>query len=245
MQDVATERAQLRARLIGPRYLGYAHLAFTSLGSLSVVLFALFRLHQVRAAEWLTVPVAFLVANAAEYFGHKGPMHHRRRGLGLVFRRHTLEHHRFFTDEAMAFEGTRDFKLVLFPPVMLLFFLGGIATPIALLARVTLGANVAWLFVAVGVGYFLTYEWLHFAYHLPASHPVARLPLVAALAHHHTVHHDPSRMARFHFNITFPIFDRLLGTMAPRSEGVAPSVTSESSAAGKSAPLPENSNPRR
>ena len=27
-------------------------------------------------------------------------------------------------------------------------------------------ANVGWLFVATGVGYFLAYEWLHFCYHL-------------------------------------------------------------------------------
>ena len=62
----------------------------------------------------------------------------------------------------------RDFKMVLFPPVMLLFFLGAIATPIALLLLLFAMAtpNVAWLYVAVAMSYFLTYEWLHFSYHL-------------------------------------------------------------------------------
>ena len=67
----------------------------------------------------------------------------------------------------MACESSRDFKMVLFPPVMLLFFLGGIATPIALVLFAAASANAGWLFVAIGMSYFLTYEWLHFAYHSP------------------------------------------------------------------------------
>jgi len=39
------------------------------------------------------------------------------RGLALLFERHTEQHHRFFTDEAMSYEGRRDYKMVLFPPV--------------------------------------------------------------------------------------------------------------------------------
>ena len=226
MADLARDREALRARLIGRHYVGWAHFAFTSLASLAAVGFAIAHVHRVRPLEWLTLPVGFLVANAAEYFGHRGPMHHRRAGLSLVFQRHTLEHHRFFTHEAMAFEGTRDFKLVLFPPVMLVFFLGGIATPLALLAFCLFGTNVAWLFVAIAVGYYLTYEWLHFSYHLPATHPLSRLPAIAALRRHHTAHHDPALMARANFNITFPIFDRLLGTTSAPT--VLPSDTSRS-----------------
>jgi hypothetical protein len=244
VDELTRDRQALRAKLVGPRYLGWAHFAFTSLGSLLVIALAISRVHRVRPLEWLTLPVAFLVANAAEYFGHKGPMHHRTRGLGLVFQRHTLEHHRFFTDRAMAYEGTRDFKLVLFPPVMLLFFLGAIATPLGLAAFFLFGATVGWLFVAVAMGYFLSYEWLHFSYHLPIAHPLARLPAIAALRRHHTVHHDPRRMAAYHFNITFPIFDWLLKTRVPKSDAVAPSDTSSLSADENHAPLPERGNSR-
>jgi hypothetical protein len=139
-------------------------------------------------------------------------MHHRRRGLGLLFERHTAQHHRFFTHDAMAYESSRDFQMVLFPPVMLLFFLGGVAGPIALLLRFAWSANAGLLFAATGTAYFLTYEWLHFAYHLDASSWVGRLPLMATLRRHHTRHHDPALMSRWNFNITFPIADALLGT---------------------------------
>ncbi|HET9449762.1 MAG TPA: sterol desaturase family protein [Aggregicoccus sp.] len=209
--SVASFRADYRARM-GPRYRGALHLAFTSLASLGVIAFALTRLHQVRPWEWLLVPLTFVIANAAEYFGHRGPMHRPARGLRLIYRRHTLEHHHFFTHEAMAYESRRDFKMVLFPPVLLLFFLGGIATPLGVLLFLGVSHDAGWLFVATAMGYFLTYEWLHFAYHLPAQHPLARSRLMRALRRHHTVHHDLRRMGQHNFNISFPLFDRVMGT---------------------------------
>ena len=211
-ESVELFRTTYRAREIGPHYSGWLHFAFTSIGSLSAIGFALSRLAEPSVLEWLTVPATFVVANFGEYFGHRGPMHHRRRGLGLLFQRHTLQHHRFFTADAMTCESTRDFKMVLFPPVMLLFFLGALAAPIGLGLFALFGSNVGWLFVATAVAYFLSYEWLHFAYHQPPASAIGRLPGLAALRRHHAVHHDPRRMQRWNFNITFPIADRVMGT---------------------------------
>lgn len=212
-EHVAKFRAEFRRTEPGKRYVGWAHFAFTSLGSLSVVAFALSQLSGVRPGEWLTVPASLLLANVAEYFGHRGPMHHRTRGLGRVYRRHTQQHHHFFTHEAMAYESSHDFRMVLFPPVLLLFFLGGIATPLGALFFALGSPNAGWLFVATAMSYFLTYEWLHFSYHLPAEHPLGRLPLLAGLRRHHQVHHDLRRMGHFHFNLTVPLCDWLFGTM--------------------------------
>jgi hypothetical protein len=208
----AEVREAYRSGEIGPRYSGWAHFAFTTLGSLAVIAFALSRVERPTALEWALLPVFFLIANLAEYLGHKGPMHHRTRGLGIVFQRHTLQHHSFFTDRNMACDSSSDFKIILFPPVMLLFFVGGIAFPIGALFYLLVSPNAGYLFAAVGIGYFLTYEWLHFAYHQPASSWVGRFPGVAALRRHHQTHHDPSLMARWNFNITFPIADRIFGT---------------------------------
>jgi hypothetical protein len=210
--SVARFRTEYERTEPGKHYRGWAHFAFTSLGSLGVILFALSRLSEVRPLEWLTVPASFLLANVAEYFGHRHPMHHRKKGLGLVYRRHTQQHHHFFTHEAMAYASSHDFRMVLFPPVMLLFFLGAIGTPIGALLFVLATPNVGWLFVATAMGYFLTYEWLHFCYHLPLEHPVARLPLLARLRKHHRAHHDLRLMGRYNFNITFPLCDRVFGT---------------------------------
>jgi len=209
--DVAAFRDEYRAT-IGPRYRGWLHFATTTVASLAAIAFAISRVRAPSAGELAAIPVFFVVANLGEYFGHRGPMHHRRRGLGLVFQRHTLEHHRFYTHEVMAADSPRDFKMVLFPPIMFVFFLGAIATPIGLVLGLVGTPNLGWLFAATGVGYFLTYEWLHFAYHQPESSWIGRNPLVRRLRRNHQRHHDPARMTRVNFNVTFPIADRLFGT---------------------------------
>ncbi|MEM6991095.1 MAG: sterol desaturase family protein [Myxococcota bacterium] len=212
-ERVAEFRRRYRAEQIPARYRGWAHLSFTSVGSLAAIALAAASVHEVSAFEWLTVPLTFLFANFAEYAGHRGPMHHKRRGMQLLHERHTLQHHRFYTHDAMQAESSTDFHMVLFPPVLLIFFLGLLATPIGFGLFLVTTANVGWLFVATAVGYFLTYEWLHFAYHLPTTSWVARLPLMGRLRQHHTHHHNARWMGRYNFNITFPIADRVFGTV--------------------------------
>jgi hypothetical protein len=218
MGDVASVlafREEYRKSSVGRLYSGWVHFAFTTVSALGIIAFAAARVHAVRPAEWLVLPLGFLFANAGEYFGHKGPMHRPARGLRLLFQRHTREHHHFFTSEAMHYESSRDFKMVLFPPVMLLFFLGLLAVPVAALLFALVSANAGWLFVAVAMGYFLTYEWLHFAYHLHPASWIGRLPLMGALRRHHTRHHDLSLMGKYNFNITFPICDWVFNTTWP------------------------------
>jgi len=205
--ELAAFRAQARAEQVGPRYSGALHFAFVNAVSLSIIAIAASRL---RRPGWalLTVPLAFLYANLVEWLAHRGPMHAPKRLLRLVYRRHTLLHHAFFSAEAMSVESTRDFKMVLFPPVLLIFFFGGFALPLGLLLGVLLGQNVAALFVITAMSYYLLYEWLHLAYHLGPRAP----RLVGPLRRHHAAHHDPGNMTRGNFNITFPICDRLFGT---------------------------------
>jgi hypothetical protein len=211
-ESVAAFRAKYRAEEIGPHYSGIAHFLFTTSAAIAIIVVTLWGVHAPTWHQLLAVPIAFLVANAGEYFGHKGPMHHRTPGLGLIFKRHTLQHHHFFTHEAMAYETLRDAKMVLFPWFLILFFFGGMALPIGVGVYFFAGENVARLFVATLVGYFLTYEWLHFAYHLNPQTLVGRLWLVRVLRRHHTTHHDLQLMSRHNFNITFPICDAILGT---------------------------------
>ncbi|HLL06743.1 MAG TPA: hypothetical protein VK539_39585 [Myxococcaceae bacterium] len=67
--SVARFRQEYSRQEPGRHYRGWAHFAFTSLGSLAVIGLSLSRLSEVRPLEWLTVPVSFLVANLAEYLG--------------------------------------------------------------------------------------------------------------------------------------------------------------------------------
>jgi sterol desaturase/sphingolipid hydroxylase (fatty acid hydroxylase superfamily) len=118
----------------------------------------------------------------------------------------------------MSYDGRRDYKMVLFPPVMLFFFLGAIAAPVGGALFLVASGNVAWLYAATAMG-FLTYEWLHFCHHLPEDAWIARRRPLRKLRSHHQTHHDPSAMTACNFNITFPICDTLFGT---RREGIRP-----------------------
>ena len=208
--ELAAFRAQARAEEVGPRYSGVLHLAFVNATALAVIALAAAQLDRPRWSL-LTVPITFLYANLVEWLAHRGPMHAPRRLLGLVYRRHTLLHHAFFSAEQMSLDSSRDFKLVLFPPVLLIFFFGLIALPCGLLLAALAGRNVAALFVITAMAYYLLYEWLHLAYHLGAGAP----RFIAPLRRHHARHHDPRAMTRGNFNITFPICDRLFGTCLP------------------------------
>jgi hypothetical protein len=212
-ESVERFREEYRAAEIPAGYDGRGHLAFTfGVGSLALVA-CLLMLRDVKPLEWLAVPLALVYANLAEYLGHRFPMHHPWRGLGLVYKRHARQHHRFFNHDSMPLGGRRDLRAVLFPPLLVVFFFGLFATPAWFLLAWLVSRNVAWLFLASGVFYYVHYEFLHLAYHLPEGHPIARLGLVRRLRWLHQAHHDPSRMAHSNFNITWPMCDWLFGTL--------------------------------
>ncbi len=213
-QSLAVYRDQYRSSIVGRHYNGFLHLAFVVVGSSAVIGVAL---SLVRAPitwlDWLCIPVVFFLANFVEYLGHRGPMHRYVHRMGLMFHRHTHEHHRFFTDEWMTCRSQRDFKIVLFPPIMLLFYLGIVAFPIGLGLFLFHTRNTAYFYVATATFYFMSYEVLHFCYHLDESSWVARVPVIRALRAHHRMHHRHALMSNYNFNITWPIADFFFGTI--------------------------------
>jgi hypothetical protein len=209
---VAEFREQYRREIIRGRYFGRLHLAFTSVVCIAVVLLCLLSVQDVTPLEWMTLPVMFLYANLVEYFAHRVPFHRPVKGLRLIYFRHTRQHHRFFTHEEMEFDSDDDFKAVLFPPVMILFFFGGFGVPAWILLYFLASENVAWLALAMATAYYLNYEWLHFAYHCAPGSKVGRLPGIQSLRQLHRDHHDPRLMTRYNFNITYPIGDALFRT---------------------------------
>ena len=209
-----TYREHYRRQFIGAGYSGRAHLGFVLAFSLGGLAVSIGQIEAVRALEWLTVPLAFVYANLAEYLGHRFVMHRKVPGLGLIYKRHAGQHHVFFTRDHMALDDWRDAKAVLFPPILMIFFFGVFATPVALLLAWMFSANVAWLFLATGLAYYLNYELLHLAYHLPEGSRWLRLPFLSRLRRLHHVHHDTALMASRNFNITYPIGDWLFRTRA-------------------------------
>ena len=211
--SVNIARNAFRERRIGPGYSGPLHLTTTISISLLVVLASAVMLDNVTPLEWLTIPLTFLYSNLSEYLGHRGPMHHKTRFLSKVFERHSVEHHAFFTHEATTFESSQDYKAVLFPPILLVFFIGCFAVPVGALLYWLISPNVCFLFILTSVLYFLNYELLHFAYHSDPLSWIGRLPFMSRLRQHHITHHNRALMTLYNFNITYPICDRLFGTL--------------------------------
>ena len=211
--SVARSRAVFRETRIPKRYSGYAHLATIVGFSALVAAMSLAMLDDVDLLEWVTVPLTFLYCNLAEYLGHRGPMHNKTRFLAGIFQRHTVEHHSFFTDEAISFDSPRDYRAVLFPPILLVFFFGFFAVPVGALLYYLVSPNVCFLFVFTAILYYLNYELFHFSYHLDPRSRLGRLPAIRHLRRNHVRHHNKALMTHYNFNITYPICDRLFGTL--------------------------------
>lgn len=212
-KDTDVFRKQYRSEHIGPGYSGKLHFYFTTLWCLAVIGACIWMLSDVNWKEWLILPFTSLYANFIEYVGHKGPMHHKKKLLAKVFERHTMQHHHFFTEDMMTCESTRDFKMILFPPVLLLFFFLGFAVPVSLLLYWAWSANAAFLLMAGLIAYYLNYEWLHLSYHLPDEHWISKLPIIKTFRQLHLHHHNPQLMQKYNFNISYPIFDWVFGTL--------------------------------
>jgi len=212
-ESVALARKAFRETRIPKHYSGPVHLATIIGFSILVAAANLALLDNVKPAEWLTIPLTFLYCNLAEYLGHRGPMHNKTRFLAGIFQRHTVEHHSFFTDEAICFESPRDYRAVLFPPILLIFFFGFFAVPVGAILYYVVSPNVCFLFVFTAILYYLNYELFHFAYHVDPQSWLGRLPLIGHLRECHVMHHNKALMTRHNFNITYPICDRLFGTL--------------------------------
>jgi hypothetical protein len=214
--DEECDRATFRRRKLDEIPEGYrphAHLAFTTLPAAGAIAAALWAVDAPSAAELLTVPALFVAANFFEWHAHKNLLHRRFRPLAVLYDRHTPIHHRIYRWGDMAMRSDREFKLVLLPAAAV----GGVTlmvAPLALGVAKLWSPNAGWLVLAASSAYMLGYELTHLAYHLREDHPVAQNRVIRWLREHHARHHDPRLMQKWNFNVTVPLADWVLGTIA-------------------------------
>jgi hypothetical protein len=203
-------RDELRARVVAEIpgwYRPWLHLAFPSLVGIGVMVSCVLLLRDVRPVDLVAIPATFLVLNAGEWRIHRDMLHKRTPPLGVLYDRHTPQHHMIFVTDDMAIRSTREFYLVLIPAYGIIA--AGIgALPIPLVLWLALGLrNAALFFMVVTMGYVVAYEWLHLSYHAPADSFVGRMALIQRLRRHHAVHHAPELMQKWNFNVTIPLWD--------------------------------------
>lgn len=166
----------------------------------------------VRPVEWLTIPITLLLGFGFEWRVHRSVLHEKQPLLGLLYVRHELHHHVIYTYDDMTMRSNREWRLVLMPAYAIVLVFVMMAPIVAALWRFVT-PNVALLHLATSMLFFLAYEWMHLAYHLPPEHPIGRLGIVRRLRELHRRHHDPRLMKRWNFNVTVPVFDWIHGTI--------------------------------
>jgi len=221
-EPAATETQEERGNRIRKRaldalpswYSPWGHLLVTTGTGVVMLALGLVYVHHVRPLEWLVPPVVFVMANLFEWRAHKHILHRRRRFLEIIYDRHTPVHHMVFTEHNMTIREPRELRLVLIPAAGVVGIVLGLA-PVAALAGFLITPNAGWLMLVTAALYMVTYELSHTSYHLPEDSFVGRLRLVRVLRKHHAKHHDPELMQQWNFNVTVPLWDWLLGTIAP------------------------------
>lgn len=206
----AFRREQLA--LIPEGYSPLAHLVVPSVIGLSLVAGSLLLLRDTTALDVWFVPLVFMMSNAIEWRAHKHLLHRRTWPLEILYDRHTPIHHRIYMTDDMAMRSRREFFFVLIPAYGIVAVALAVL-PIAAVLFALHQRNLACLFVATTMGYVVSYEWLHLAYHMPETSFVGRLWIVRALRRHHAVHHDPRLMQKWNFNVTVPLWDWVRSTV--------------------------------
>jgi hypothetical protein len=196
-------------------YSPWRHMALTLVIAFALAGLGLALATRAHPIDWLFAPVFFVVANFIEWMVHRNPMH-RPLVPRIMYKNHAQLHHLAFTNHTMEIRGARELGLIMMPwYTMIGLFV--VASPLMVIAGFLRGPGIAGVFLLVAVAYFLTYETLHALYHLPDD-MLDRVGLSAMKSFrerqaHHRHHHALGRMAHVNFNVTFPLMDRLFGTL--------------------------------
>lgn len=209
----AAARSEVRQELVSRIPTGYSpwlHLAVPTLVGLAAIAGSLALLRAVKPWQLALVPVFLVAGNAIEWHAHRGLLHRHTRFAGRLYQAHA-QHHRVFASEDMAMRDRRELRLVLLPWEAYQIILG-VALPITFGLAAAGQPNLGALWVASAAAYVLAYEWTHLVYHLPLGKVARRVPLLAALRHHHAMHHAP-QLQRYNLNVTVALWDLVQGTL--------------------------------
>jgi hypothetical protein len=198
-------------------YSPYAHLASTTGIGLAVLIASVVGISR-STFHWTdaaVIPIVVAFANFFEWLVHRDVLHKRRWPMEVIYDRHTPMHHMVYVEEDMALRSVKEFRLVLIPAAGVLGIVLAAAPPAFVVAHFW-SQTAGWLFLLSASLFMVSYEVLHLCYHAPKDSFIGRRKVIAALRAHHARHHDPRMMQRYNFNVTVPIFDWIMGTLAPK-----------------------------
>lgn len=220
-------REKFRAEKIPQNYSGMFHLVFNFSFLILAILFSLSQVFELKAWELIAIPLTFVLGNLVVFVLHKYPLHRKVLGFGFSYKIHAKWHHQFFTHENIVYDKSRDFFIMFFPTLVILGFVFLALPGIYFLMSPFFSANYVYLTVAMSGFYFLSYEVVHFASHLPEDHFVIKIGFFRYMRDYHKIHHNPKLMRDYNFNIVFPFFDIVFKTyLSPRKQDACSNISS-------------------
>jgi hypothetical protein len=204
-------REQYKGR-IGPFYNGFVHTSVMFVAGVAAIWYCATHLNN-PTWEWLIVLPVFLAGNFVEWFMHKYVMHRRIDVFALraIYERHTREHHQYFTDNDITIDTVREFRIVFFP-WRVLIVLGVAGTSLGWIASQIFSPNAGYILFMTMVCHYLVYEVFHLCCHVHENWFVRNMPFINTIRRHHTAHHNQGIMMHKNMNLSFPIFDWIMGT---------------------------------
>lgn len=156
---------------------------------------------------------SFVFANFVEYSVHRWPMHSLYKPLKTLYKAHSGDHHRYFTHEAMEVETKDDYTFATTNAKSVATLFGAILIPTTILIGFVLGLNIASWFYIGSMAYYMLYETTHLTSHLKDDHLLLKIPYFRKAKARHRTHHNTRLMRECNFNVSFPLFDRVFGTL--------------------------------
>ncbi len=156
-------------------------------------------------------PFYFLFANLIEYVIHRFPMHKPMKGFDFLFE-HVTVHHSFYNENYAYHKDPRDYFAV-FLPLQYLTFITLIIFATAYVIYLVGGRDHGLFFIFFAYLYYLAYEILHFSYHANEDSLIKKIPFIKSWGQMHLDHHETKLMTTHNFNISFPVYDYIFGTV--------------------------------
>jgi hypothetical protein len=194
---------------VPPRYSGIRHGGIIlGTGVVAIAVCAALLQQPLYWFDWAMVPLVVLGWNWVEWYVHLKVLHRPGRNAvsRVLYNRHALTHHKFFTQADATLRDARDLKIVFFPAFALpaIIVLTGIP---ALVVGLLVSRNAGLMIVIATVAMYLLFEAFHLCAHLPERSWLTTLPIVNSMRRHHRAHHDQALMMTTNMNFTLPISD--------------------------------------
>lgn len=191
---------------------GWTHLALLGALCLVAVMFTLSMIQGLTLLHLLMIPGAMIFSSVMEYVIHRYPMHQMPNFLVGFYKQHSGIHHRYFTYKHMQVDDGIDLNEALTNTRVTVMLFAFIIIPMSLLLGLFI-ANLGLLFFATTTSYFIFYELTHLVTHLPATNFLTKLPYFRGACKRHRVHHNTKLMHKWNFNVSFPLLDKIFGTL--------------------------------